>query len=188
MTRLPEITLKYKSTPFGDEPEGAEAYYTALGRALLLWGRFESQFSYLLDVLCTAPAVRHLRPEEMPISMKRRAELFRKLVKNVPALDAFKAPILAVLPDAMDAAQDRHVLIHGHWNGFVRADPMTGSFIMRKHKGDKLISARYTVSVETLNKMAGIFDSLNLRILPLTISAIGLHPLIDMRKSQAPKE
>src|SRR3990167_10998441 len=114
------IKVRLTSSPFMGDPTGAEAYYTALGRALVLWGRAESHFGYLLDCVCTAPPARHLRPADMPPTLKQKAKLFRFILKRVPEFGHLKEPLRKIVTDLMNAAQDRHVIIHGHWNGTTR--------------------------------------------------------------------
>lgn len=180
------IRVRVRSMPFMDDPQGAEAYYTALGRVLVLWGRFESQLDSLVLILSNFKPCRPFVPRELPISMKRRAELLRDLLKKVPELAPLRDPLLALLPQAMDSAQDRHVITHGHWAGFVKADVLTSRFVMKKHKAEKLIIQDYRVSLDNLNKMISTFDRLLVSLLPITWNASVMSNSSGPRKSQAP--
>lgn len=170
-----------------DDPPGAEEYYTALGRAFVLWGHMDSHFTELLDILCAAPSVRHLRPAEMPISLKQRIQLCKQLLKKAPDLDNFRGPLGKLLPAIKDAADDRNILVHGHWNGFVIEQPLTGAFAIKRRKGDRYLMGRQLVTLNDLNKMAVTFDSLNTRLLPLTFASVRLHPIPEADKARLPE-
>jgi hypothetical protein len=187
MTKQPTATIqiRLKSDPFMDDPPGAEAYYIALGRVIVLWGRLESHFGDILTMICAAPVARHLNLITMPISIKQRAKLLRRLVNQIHALAPIKKSVLDLIPDVKDAAQDRHVIVHGHWNGFIRKDdPNICKFISQKHKDGKIMISTYNVSIEKLDAMAAKFDDLNTRLLPISFAMTQLYPLSDTRKSR----
>lgn len=179
---MPRVTFRATSLPFDNDPQEAEQYYAALGRAVVLWSRFESQFGTLLDCVCSLPEGQHLRPPRIPTGFTDQTKLLKSIINQVPALAALKAPIEEIVPLATDAAEDRHVIVHGHWNGFVKNNPRLGQFLMRRHTKGKQEIFGCNVSLSALKEMANVCDRLNLRLLPLTVTVVALYPPIDLRK------
>ena len=60
------LTLTLTSQPFQNDPIGVEPYYTALGKALVLWGRFESHLDFLLRFSCSLPDATEFRLRTAP--------------------------------------------------------------------------------------------------------------------------
>ena len=179
-------SISATSEPFMDEPDGAEVYYTALGRALILWGRFEFHLSQGLRLAADLPEATDLRPKILPISIKRQAALFRLLVRKIPCLSIIKKPTLQILPDVLHAAQDRHVLVHGHWNGFVSREPLACRFQMIKEMNTKIKFEQYDITLPMLGNLALMFDSLNTRLVPIIFALVSLYPNPKSSKSETP--
>ena len=181
------IKIGLMSEPFMDDPDGAEAYYTALGRVLVLWGRFESHFGHLLLALSNLKPCAPFRPEAIPISMTDRMRLMRRLLENVPELEPFRKPILGLLPQARDSAEDRHIVVHGHWNGFVKGETLTSRFTRSRHKGGKLFTETYDVSLGMLEIMSNTFDSLNTALIPISWDVCLLSDSLGSQGFSEPK-
>jgi len=79
------LKLPIHSAPFGKDPPYAWSFYEALGRMLILWGRFEHFFDLYLRALIQVALERGIE-EEMQISFKRRATLFKRLVRDIPEI------------------------------------------------------------------------------------------------------
>lgn len=165
------IRISLQSAPFVDDPEGADIYYAALGRALTLWARFEAQFDCLILLMCMLPETATIRPNPMPVPLRQKLTLFKKFLKNVPLFDGIRSEGLKLVPDILDSASDRHILVHGHWYGFVENDPLTARYLTRRPKVSKIIVDEYKVDVHSLELNCELFESLNLRLFPLTLAA-----------------
>jgi hypothetical protein len=42
------VTLRIKDAPFAGDPDNADDFYTALGKFIIVWGRFEMHVSTTL--------------------------------------------------------------------------------------------------------------------------------------------
>ena len=180
MSHTPEkpkkVSIRVQSEPFLNDPEGADVYYLELGRILVLWGRFENHFSHALIALCNMPAAKNFMPTNMPLPFNDKAKLLRKLFQEIDELSALKEEALSLIADASDSAEDRHVVMHGHFNGFIDDDPLTGRFLRHRHQGEKIIFERYDVTIDALHEMTNKIDSLNTRLLPITFNVISPSP------------
>ena len=85
--------------------------------------------------------------------MKKKAEFWRELFGTLPSLAQFMPSAEDIISDAMDAAQDRHVLAHAHFTDFTSTEPLTGKFQHVRHKGEKIIYTNYEVTIDQLTKM-----------------------------------
>ena len=180
------VTITIHSEPFHDDPEGAESYYTALGRALVLWGRFENHLFQTLLAINNLPEAEPLRPRELPVSFKQQAKLWRKFFRSLPVLASMRDAAPTLISDAGDANQDRAVIVHGHFNGFITDDPLTARFNIQRHKGEKIIFEHYDVPISALENMVNTFDALNTRMLPIGWKVASLYWRQSTDTPQAP--
>lgn len=166
MTDVPEdghVTLTVKSAPFMGDPEGAEKFYEAVGRLTFLWGRFEVHFTMLvLDII---QILGHMGEDhEVPISWKRRAELWRRGFNKIPELEVAREWAHEYVERAMAAANRRHALTHGSWNGFTNTSPLTAKLTSirpaRGHLGMFQIPS-HEVTIDELLELQIVTDRLN---------------------------
>lgn len=178
------ITLRVKSTPFGGEPEGATAYYEALGRALVLWGRFEVHFSGCLMIILSLPEAASITAP-LPISWNNRAAFWRKAFKVLPSLEPFQEPALSLIGSIMDSIGDRHLMAHGSWGEFVGTDPLTMKVnnISPKRGSPGVIEfANYKITIDKLREIASEVDSFNTQLLPISFFLGSLQQPPDIHK------
>ena len=79
----PKVTIRLRviSDPFLGDPEGAEAFYAAAGRIIMLWGRFENHLDHALLSIVKLPEggiIRATTKEAVPASFRRKADLWRQ--------------------------------------------------------------------------------------------------------------
>lgn len=161
-----KVTLH--SQPFMDDPPDAETYFTALGRALVLWGRFESHLDFALVSLTLLPEGKPYKPEQMPVPFTKKAKLWKRIFRDVDRLAPMREQARLLISDAIQAAKDRNILAHGHWNGFLKSDLLTARVRHTRRKGSKMVINDYEISVAKLEDLISTFDSLNTRLLPIT--------------------
>jgi hypothetical protein len=138
--RLGGLAIPLKSEPFRGDPEGAETFYAAVRRFLMLWGRFENNFDGLLGIIATLPgwtALREPIPESVPAAWKKKAKMWRGAFSKVPRL----AP-------QRDRALD---------------------LVSRKHKGGLIRVETTLVTHPQIEAMVQEADKLNARLAPLAL-------------------
>ena len=176
----PTINITLRSRPFMDDPEGAPAYYEAIGRFLCLWGRFETHFSSILLSITNLPGGDVLRDpnisEAVPTSFRKRSDLWKKAFRLLPQLTPHAQAARQLIIAASLTNKDRNILIHSSWSGFTSEDPLTATFINHRHKDDKFYSSSYSISLDQINAMLASADRLNSLLLPLTFHVVSLYP------------
>lgn len=186
-TKNTRLTVTLKSTPFSHDPPNAGEYYEALGRAMVLWGRFENHFSNCIMLIRTMPEGKAIE-EEHPISWKKRAAFWRKAFNTIPALAKWKDHALRLISDAMTVAQDRHIVTHGDWGKFTSADPLTAEVKMWRHKKGHINIQTYGVLIEDLREIATLADDLNTRLIPYMWNLARLQPAMQKAAIARPLE
>ena len=181
------VRVTIKGEPFMGEPEGADAYYAALGRAIVLWGRFETHLDMALLAAANLPESADLRPAEMPVGFSRRIKLWKRLFNNVPRLDHLRQAAFNWIEQAHHSNKDRQVIAHGHFAEFASDDPLTGVFHFARHQGKMWVREKYDVTLPQLESMAVQFDQLNNALLPVTLALANLNPPIAKSKSPKPE-
>lgn len=170
------VAITIRSEPFRDDPVAAESYYAALGRILILFGRFENHLAHTLLAINNLPEAAALQKRSIPIPFNQKAKLWREFFCGVPILEKHRENDLSLISDAGDANQDRAVIAHGHFNEFIAEDPLTARFLVHRDKGDRIIFERYDVTIEVLERVIKTIDALNTRLLPITWSVVTIHP------------
>ena len=181
------VRVTIKSKPFMGEPEGADAYYAALGRAIVLWGRFETHLDMALLAAANLPESTDLRPPEMPVGFSRKIKLWKNLFNNVPRLGHLRQAAVRWIEQAHDSNKDRQIIAHGHFAEFASDDPLTGIFHFARHQGETWVQEKYNVTLPQLENMAVQFDQLNNALLPITSALVNLNPPLARPKSPKPK-
>jgi hypothetical protein len=122
------INVTVKSDPFLGDPPNADVFHAAVGRAVRLWGRLEGHLDHVLlslTLLPEAKALGTISPREMPVSMKKKAEMWRRAFRTLACLQPARHRAMLLMTDMMDSAQARVVLVHSLWHGFISLDPLT---------------------------------------------------------------
>jgi hypothetical protein len=117
-----KVTFDVASLPFDKDPPHAPQFYEALGRLVVLWGRFEHHLETSLRTLI-AVAKTHGIEQEMYASFGRNAKAFRELYRDVPPLAHQYKDADALMTRAEDTGEERNRLIHSSMNGWGDTDP-----------------------------------------------------------------
>ena len=105
-------------SPFADDPPDAEKYYAAIGRVMVLWGRFEQNLEDVISALGFIPRAPRLS-NGRPRNFKKKVERLKELCRETPALKHLYVAACAFSSKALLAGQKRHALVHSNWQGFV---------------------------------------------------------------------
>jgi hypothetical protein len=126
--RANSVTLRLQSTPFAGDPEGADAYYAALGRFIVLWGRFELNFDLTIFTLFMLPEARPMITDEMPKTWKLRSAIWRRLFREIERLAPFRVAAAALVVDARKTVQKRNRIYHSGFQAFAIGPPLALKF------------------------------------------------------------
>ncbi len=105
--------------PFADDPSDADAYYAAIGRIVVIWGRFEQMLEQTISMMGRMPdAVTPQKPPPVPFMQK--LDRLKKLCRDTPSLNCVHDDARAFASAAAILAPRRHGLTHANWQGFNR--------------------------------------------------------------------
>ena len=99
MNELSSHTLRVQveSQPFLDDPDGAELFYAAVGRAIRLFGRFEMHFVAAIRAIQQLPEFVHELPQEPtfpPATLRQQMRLWRKCFHSIERLSPLRSAAL----------------------------------------------------------------------------------------------
>lgn len=164
------VTITIRSAPFERDPPDADRFYAAVGRAMLLWGRFEMGLDHaLLGIVALRDAGSiGVRPEEgVPATLNQKARMWRRAFTTLPALSDMKSAALQLMDDAMEAAEDRAVFAHATWQGFISTEPLVMRFRRIRYKGANTVAFTCDVELSEVHAVQRTFDALNTRMIPI---------------------
>ncbi len=105
--------------PFADDPSDADAYYAAIGRIVVIWGRFEQMLEQTISMMGRVPdAV--IPQEPPPFALTRKLGRLKELCRDTPSLNCIHDDARAFASTAAILAPRRHRLTHANWQGFNR--------------------------------------------------------------------
>lgn len=108
--------------PFADDPPDADTYYAAIGRIVVIWGRFEQMLEQTISMMGRVPDA--VTPQESPpVAFKQKLDRLKKLCRDTPSLNCVHDDARAFASTAAILAPRRHGLTHANWQGFNRNAP-----------------------------------------------------------------
>lgn len=178
------IVLTLKSAPFASQPEDADRFYAAVGRFLMLWGHLEFNLDGALSIIARLsgwPPLSWRIEEDVPTSMRLKKEMWSDAFKRLAALQAQREKALTLMSAIMELNDERAMIVHGRWNGFVSADPLTLEIAHTKRKKAKKSTRHYRVEIKAIESMADDADRLNMRLCLLTYAFAPLSAAASSR-------
>jgi hypothetical protein len=113
--------------------------------------------------------------DSVPGSFQQRCKLWTNLFSKVGAFLPHKDFALDLLPRAQAAFHVRSIFGHSAFNGFTVDDPLTGSFVNRRHKGAEVILSVYDVTLPQVIDTLNVIEGLRLGLLPLALHQTSLQ-------------
>ncbi|MCH9049563.1 MAG: hypothetical protein IIA72_00515 [Proteobacteria bacterium] len=105
--------------PFANDPPDANVYYAAIGRIVVLWGRFEQMLEQTISMMGQVPnAVTPQKPP--PVAFMRKLDRLKELCRDTPSVNHIHDDARAFASAAAILAPRRHGLTHANWQGFNR--------------------------------------------------------------------
>lgn len=152
------------------EPEGAAEYYEMMGRVIAGWGRFEGSLTNDIDFLMQiSPVAKKLAKGVNLVQATALAALLHSCFEEIPELKRFELRAGEFRNEVEVSADNRNMVAHGHFWGFVSTDPVVARFRKQKlAKGGDIETKLAAYSLEQMRDMAVQADNLNSRLLALT--------------------
>ena len=170
------IRFRADATPYFDDPRNAGEFYRILGMFFVAWGRFETHF--VLDLLTITALTWNTAPShQIPLAWNKRSNIWKKSFRNLPALGEHKDAALGLMTDILLAAKSRNVLTHSGWGAFLSDDPLTLECVNVRSDGDYAEAGNIPITVSKIQHMILVANTLNQRLLPISLFLCSLRPL-----------
>jgi hypothetical protein len=150
-------------TPSPDDPVGANAFYEALGMALVACGRLEGHFTVSLVMILQIAFFKHIAPLETALlpQWRDREQIWRKAFNLIPELQPYETEAIAILPEMGLHSEDRNLLAHGLWEGFHAGAPYTMSVLNVKKTKKVQHGVEFRRTSESILQLRAIRDRAN---------------------------
>lgn len=127
--------------------------YEAIGRFVLLWGRFEQHLDNL-ERMALNIAARSASEQDMMVSLGRKLELLLGLYETCPDLSPNLIPMQQLAKATTDLGEFRHKLVHANFARF-KNGPAPKLFLrVVTHKRGKIKIDRFEPALADLELMA----------------------------------
>ena len=103
--------------PFYDDPPDADAYYAAIGRIVVLWGRFEQMLEQTISMMGQMPDAA-IPQKSPPGPFTDKLRRLKELCRDTPSLKYIHDDAREFASAAAILAPRRHGLTHANWQGF----------------------------------------------------------------------
>jgi hypothetical protein len=172
-----EGTLKITSVskPFHFDPPYAVSFYEAIGRLVLLWGRFEQALEQHLNMVINI-ASQFGAEERMQVSFLRKMDLLRRLYRRCPPLAEHAEGMAGLTYDAEKASEDRNLIIHSNWGGFVDGDPPRIQLHNITYKKGMMSIRTLKPALNDITEVVHVIDQLQTGLLPFMFQAMPHQP------------
>jgi hypothetical protein len=141
-------------TLIGDnpDPEIGPELMVEIGRIVLQWAKYEHMLDWDIRSMMLHP---NARPEEMPVSFKRRLDLWKRLNKKLYSDKPLNMLAVGmVVPMAKWAGGRRNILVHGLWGGVPEKYPNKFTLIMMKKDENGEMGELSSWGAEELNLLS----------------------------------
>ena len=173
MTKPPKpfvLRFYFEPTPSMSDPEGADTFYHAIGVAVVAWGRLEGLFVSCLMTLTSLAKDTKVFQRPIPGQWEQRAELWKDAYESLPALRPQKTRAEDFVKELLIAVEDRNTTVHGMWQKFTTASPLTLELVAHKRvKGarDKTNIWRGDITLSGLHEISKTANRLNFELYEL---------------------
>jgi hypothetical protein len=162
-----KISYQIESHPFQDDPPYALDFYDALGRLVVLWGRFEHHLESNLRVLIAVAKTFGIE-QEMYVSFSRKTKTFRGLYRDCAPLSPEYKAADALMTRAEDISEQRNRLIHSIVNGWGDGDPPYIKLRCYYHEKKQLRGLDIEATISDIKDVYNAADKLNTNMMALT--------------------
>ena len=164
------IRLQLEHTPSPNDPEGAPAFYQALGIFVMAFGRLEGHFLMCILHILQTQATLGLS-KKLPQALTEQAKIWTDAFRISPTLNSHEKDALDFLKEMQDVAVDRNRFVHGLWEGFNPGMPLSANNVSIKHRKETesgITFRRTTITINQLIMAAQKASRLNIALFPFS--------------------
>lgn len=172
--------------PFADDPPDADAYYAAIGRIVVLWGRFEQMLEQTISMMGHVPDA--VTPQKRPpVAFVRKLDRLKELCRDTPSLNYIHDDARVFASAAAILAPRRHGLTHANWQGFSRnASELTVTFTNIRWSANAGDYDREPVPLSELDTLLDDIAKLNATLFDKVFNGVSRVLLQASRKPSEP--
>ncbi|MCH8212570.1 MAG: hypothetical protein IIC54_00705 [Proteobacteria bacterium] len=163
-------------SPFADEPPDSDAYYAAIGRLMVLWGRFEQNLENVVQDMSSTPGAPK-PPSGRPRSYKKKVEHLKLYCRDTPCLTPLLEYAREFSSRALLIGPKRHEIVHANWQGFIANAPeLTVKFANIRWEGERSKRTKRDIPISELSTLTSQIHTLNgdaMNFMRLTIELSG---------------
>jgi hypothetical protein len=178
------IVLRQKDDLTEGEPPYAPAFYEAIGRVVTYWGRLEQQLDMILRICINVAAQEGIQETMSSIALERKLDSLKRLFRDCKSLNPMRDQARHVFSQIKVGSNDRHLIIHSNWDGFVNGPPPKIKFINVKHGPDDLKIKRFESDLPTLQMLYRSIDEVSMMLIPISAFVASRQDNAKLRKAQ----
>ncbi len=152
----PEPAPSIQDFLYGHETAAHLAFYSAVGRTVVLWGDLEHGFGLQVMFLYHSEEARGLE-HRPPYQLSKKISFWRKCFDNIPFLQNHKKQGHRFADALRDLAKERDTIVHFNWSAAIDSlkpfqASIAGRSVMGKEDGHYLLGSE--IDLHELIKMA----------------------------------
>ena len=159
--------FKMESEPFQGDPPYAPDFHNAIGRMVIMWGRFLHHLEISARHLVALATTYGIQGTASP-QFSQNAKTLPRLYRECPGLTEAANDAEALMRDAEAVSIQRNIIIHSNINGWGDVDPPYIKLRKYEYEKKRWSGLDVEMTLADLNKVGDDADSLNLRLLVLS--------------------
>jgi hypothetical protein len=161
------VEIGIQPSPFVADPPYAPAFYEALGRVIVIWGRLEQNLTLFLQEALNIARLQGI-DEQMQVSLTGKTNLIKKIFGRCSVLADRRDDVATLMNDIVTASDDRNLLIHSSVSGFIDGDPPRLLLQNIKYKNDKILIRSIRPSMVEINEFGESICGIHSRLVVFT--------------------
>ncbi len=139
---------------FTKDPQYAPLFYDALGRVVVVWGRYEHLLTAHLRVALNVAGFFGIKGE-IRNSLKAKVDLIQDLYTKLAILAEQAPELIRITDEAKNLGEDRNLLIHSQVDGFQDGDPPRIKMVHHGHSKGQMKITELAPDIATIGSVAG---------------------------------
>lgn len=171
---------------FTNDPPYAPLFYDALGRVVVVWGRYEHLLTAHLRAALNLAAFFGIKGE-IRNSLKAKVQLIQEIYAKLGLLAEEAPAITRITDEAKELGNDRHLLIHSQVDGFEDGDPPRIKMVHHGHSKGQMKITELKPDIATIGSVVGHAHRLLNEQMPYFLLLLEDHKKVVKRFEIAPK-
>ena len=173
--------IQKQTKPFTDDPPFAPAFYDAMGRTLLVWGRLEKALDDLLVASIIIGKSGDLTHQTY-ISLSQKLKILINIFNKSPDLKHLLERTSLLAEEVKQNASNRNFVFHASLAGFDNGPPNSLKMQHVKLENDHITVSDFLVPMRNLSEMASNFHLCTSKILSLLIEVVPIMKQVQARR------